>query len=167
MLSTGCDAAVAVLQLSGAGIVPDSGFVNKRPFQRKNKRRTPCAPRLRMLEDPSYPIIVSGDLRAGNVFLPPGRRLVGETNPLVSEAPGNSRDVGSRRIPPARRKTLGVFLRSLLSHERQLLRVPFVIRDHLRRAQRHVPLLHGAGQNHHIAARLVHLPPERCLPDEL
>jgi hypothetical protein len=36
--------------------------------------------------------IVPGDLCAGNVFHPPVRILVDETNPLVSEPPGNSEE---------------------------------------------------------------------------
>jgi hypothetical protein len=37
--------------------------------------------------------ISPGDLRAGSVFLPPGRILVAETVPLVSEPPGNSSEL--------------------------------------------------------------------------
>jgi hypothetical protein len=43
----------------------------------------------RLLTDPVKASIVSGDLRAGNVFQPSGRTLVDETIPQVSEPPGN------------------------------------------------------------------------------
>jgi hypothetical protein len=44
--------------------------------------------------------IVSGDLRAENVFHPPVRTLVDETIPSVSEPPGNPEVISGLRQSP-------------------------------------------------------------------
>jgi hypothetical protein len=70
-------------------------------YPREIRRKRPAPPGTATATQRYYPVdlpIVSGDMRAGNVFHLPVRTLAGETNSYVSEPPGNSRGFQARAV---------------------------------------------------------------------